>query len=224
VLDSGSVKPLLQVVNLSVVYRDSSGARADALHAVNLKVNAGEVVGVMGPSGSGKSTLALAILGALPARASVSGVVEYSGSALAPIFQEPLRALHPMLTAGRQVAEVARARGCGKSRIAAEAALEQVGLEPREVYGAWPHQLSGGQRQRVLIAQAIVGGPELVIADEPTASLDSVARAGIMTLLQDLKTRLALAMIFNTHSEELLAGFADRVVTMRAGRLMPAAS
>lgn len=222
VLDSGSVEPLLRIVNLSVRYRDRLSAPAGALQNVSLTMGTGEVIGITGPSGAGKSTLALAVLQALPRTAIVEGTIEFRGTALAPVFQEPLGALHPLLTIGRQIREAVRARrgwNATRCRAEAEASLEQAELDPHEIFGAWPHELSGGQRQRALIAQAIAGRPELVIADEPTASLDSVTRFAIMNLLKSLKARLGMSMIFITHSPALLGGFAERMFIMREGRL-----
>lgn len=222
-LDSGSMEPLLRVVNLSVGYCDSSSRPASALQNISFTMEPGEVIGITGASGAGKSTLALAILRALPRNAVTQGTIEFSGTAMAPVFQEPLGALHPLLTVGRQICEAARARRGwdGKHcRLAAETALRQAELEPHEVFGAWPHELSGGQRQRVLIAQAMVGTPDLVIADEPVASLDSVTQFAIMNLLKGLKARLGMAMIFITHSPSLGDAFADRMFTVREGHLM----
>lgn len=222
-LDSVSVNPLLAVVNLSVGYSGTSSGPCTVLRNINLAMQAGEVIGIRGPSGSGKSTLALAILRALPRNAKVEGTIAFRGTALSPIFQEPLGALHPLLTVGRQICEAIRARRglTGKEcRAEAEAALGQAELEPREVFGAWPYELSGGQRQRVLIAEAIAGRPDLVIADEPTASLDAVTQHAIMALLSGLKARLGMSMIFITHTPALLDGFAERMLNMREGRLI----
>ena len=212
----------MRITNLSVWYRAQSIERLQALHNINLTMDPGEAIGIVGASGSGKSTLALAILQALPRNADLHGLIERTG-AVAPIFQEPSGALHPLLTVGRQIAEAAYARHrCPmvRCRSEAEAALRQAGLDPREIYGAWAHQLSGGQRQRVLIAQAIVGQPQLIVADEPTASLDSITRAAILDLLKDLKNRLRMSLLFITHSPELLTGLTDRVVTMREGGVL----
>jgi ABC-type glutathione transport system ATPase component len=188
------------------------------LDNIDLEIQAGEVVALTGSSGAGKSTLALAILRALPSSARVEGRIEYRGAWIGPVFQEPSGALHPMLTAGRQVMEAARARCGGDSRShrdLAFTALKDAGLLPERVFSAWPHQLSGGERQRVLVAQAIVGRPELLIADEPTASLDSHTQAGVLDTLRSL----GASMLFITHSPGILQGFAHRTLILRNGRL-----
>jgi ABC-type glutathione transport system ATPase component len=188
------------------------------LDRIDLSIDRGEVVGLTGSSGAGKSTLALAILSALPREARLEGSITWRGRHMAPVFQEPSGALHPMLSAGRQVMEAARVRCGGTARARrglAESALADAGLDSRRVFSAWPHQLSGGERQRVLIAQAIVGRPELVIADEPTASLDATTRSGVLETLFGLGT----ALLFITHSPDLLRGFASRILRLRDGRL-----
>jgi ABC-type glutathione transport system ATPase component len=215
--------PLLRTEALSVVYSVAPAAGIAAIQDVEFRMDRGEAVGIVGPSGSGKSTLALAVLGALPRNASVSGAIHFSGASMAPIFQEPSQALHPMLSVGRQIYEAVKARrGWNHRRCLEEvdASLDLVGLNARQFHKAWPHQLSGGQKHRALIAQAIAGQPDLIVADEPTASLDADAGAGIISLLNNLQKRLGTALLFITHSEGLLAGFAERVLTMREGRLI----
>jgi ABC-type glutathione transport system ATPase component len=207
------VEPLLRLSAVSVFY---AGVRV--LDHIDLAIQPGEVVGLTGPSGAGKSTLALTILGALPREAKFEGTVSYRGAYMGPVFQEPSGALHPMLSAGRQVMEAARVRCGGNSgarRVLSLAAFKDAGLDADRVFSAWPHQLSGGERQRVLIAQAIVGRPELLIADEPTASLDTATRSGILDTLRALRT----SMLFITHTPELLRGFASRILALRNGRL-----
>ena len=207
------MEPLLRLNGVSVWY---SGLRV--LDRIDLVMAPGEAVAVTGPSGAGKSTLALAILNALPSEARIEGAIAYCGKHIGPVFQEPSGALHPMLSAGRQVMEVARTRCGGDSRsqraLAVEA-LGDAGLDPARVFGAWPHQLSGGERQRVLIAQAIVGRPELLIADEATASLDAETRSGVLDTLRTLGSSL----LFITHAPHLLRGVVHRTLRMRDGRL-----
>jgi ABC-type glutathione transport system ATPase component len=194
-----------------------SYAGRQVLDGIDLALAPGEVVCLTGPSGAGKTTLALAILRVLPRSATLEGAVSYRGAHIGPVFQEPSGSLHPMLTAGAQVREAARVRCRDKREWNALAvdALAHAGLDPRRVFHAWPHQLSGGERQRVLIAQAIVGRPELLIADEPTASLDAETRAGVLETLRGLKA----AMLFITHTPHLLRGFAHRTLTLRDGRI-----
>ncbi|MDE3198578.1 MAG: ABC transporter ATP-binding protein [Acidobacteriota bacterium] len=214
---------LLDVVDLHVWYRASSGETA-VLSGVNLALDTGEIVGIRGPSGAGKSTLGFAILNALPANARRAGLIRFAGSAIAPVFQEASGALHPMLTAGAQVTEALRARKPDLNRVrcraAVEAALDSVGLNPAEFFHAWPHELSGGQRQRVLMAQAIAGGPDVIVADEPVASLDSVAQRSLSRLLCELCSRARLSLVLISHSRDLLARAASRVLMMRGGVLV----
>src|SRR6267154_2347442 len=195
---------LLDVQNLSVRYRPPGGGDVFALRGANLQIARGQIVGVLGESGSGKSTLA--------------------ASVLTLIFQEPGVALHPMIRVGEQIEEVLRAHG-GESKEARRGAVRELldlifGGEAERIYFSYPHQLSGGQRQRIAIAQAIVCKPKLLIADEPTASLDSVTRREIVELLKKLQRERELAILFITHSAELLEGFADRIVVMYAGQIV----
>jgi peptide/nickel transport system ATP-binding protein len=209
---------VIAVRDLRIWYR--SPDLTPVLNGINLEIEPGEFVALQGPSGCGKSTLALALLNALPENAQRSGEVLRFGTIMAPVFQEASGALHPMLSVGRQVMEALRARRSlsrSERLRQAHAALESVGLDPHRYFDSWPHQLSGGEKQRALIAQAIVGSPDLVIADEPTASLDPVTREAIVILLRDLRTRMGLAMLWITHSALLIRDFDGRVLTMREG-------
>jgi peptide/nickel transport system ATP-binding protein len=218
-----NVIPLLRTGGLSVTYSIGPGPGVTAIREVDFSIDFCEVVGIVGRSGSGKSTLALALLRALPRNAGMSGAIEFSGDSMAPVFQEPLRALHPMLSIGRQIYEAVKARrGWDRQRCRDEVdkSLDLAGLNPHQFGKAWPHQLSGGQRHRAMIAQAIAGQPDLIVADEPMASLDADAAAGIIGLLKSLQKGLGTALLFITHSEGLLVGFAERVLTMSEGRLI----
>jgi ABC-type glutathione transport system ATPase component len=226
---------LLQVRELTVEYRDGHEISPVA-KGVSFDVAAGEALGFLGESGCGKTTIALAILGMLPANGSVvNGSIEFRGRKLLSlnesewqrirgaemslIFQEPALALNPVMRVGDQIAEVLRAhrtsnrfpwRAYNDIRPRVLAMLAEVQL-PAEIYSAYPHQLSGGQRQRIVIAQALACRPELVIADEPTASLDSTTQAEILALLKGLKDRLGVAFIFISHNPAMLQKIADRV-------------
>src|SRR4051794_14111273 len=189
---------LLSLDQLSVSYAAGSHP-VKAVDHVSFELAAGESLGILGESGSGKTTLALALLRLLPRSATVAGSARFEGrdllqenerqlerirgASISLIFQEPGLALNPVLRVGTQVAEVVRAHRPGPARShrsAAEQALAEVALDPARFYDAYPHQLSGGQQQRLVIAQALVCRPRLVIADEPTASLDATVQLEIL--------------------------------------------
>lgn len=231
---------MLEVRDLAVEYDVAGGAPVMALDGIGLDVGEAEVVGLLGESGCGKTTLLLAILGLLPGAARVTrGSIRFRGRELLAlgererrrmrgaeisiVFQDPTLALNPVRRVGSQVAEVVRAHRAGGYRRAREVALStlaEVGFtEPDRIYDAYPHELSGGQRQRVLIAQALACRPALVLADEPTASLDSASQAELRGLLAGLQERLDLALLLVSHDLAALAAMAHRVLVMYAGRL-----
>ena len=233
---------LLEVADLAVAY-DTGGARVWATRDVTLDVDGGEAVGLLGESGCGKSTLLLAILGLLPSAARVvrgsirlrgrellglpsSELRRVRGAEIAIVFQDPALALNPVRRVGAQVAEVVRAhRAQSRRRCRADAvaALAEVGLaEPARIYDAYPHELSGGQRQRVVLAQSLACRPALLLADEPTASLDSTTRAEMLALLASLQARLGLAVLMASHDLGALSALARRVLVMYAGTLVEA--
>jgi ABC-type glutathione transport system ATPase component len=231
-------EPLLRVSVLSVDYDAAGGDVVHAVRNLDLEIARGESVGVLGESGSGKSSLALALMRLLPKNARVvSGSIDYRGRRLtdyspadlramrgaevALISQEPALALNPVLSLGQQLADVLRAHGkLARQEVSARCneMLHQVGFaDPERIMPAYPHQLSGGQRQRVAIAQALICGPKLLIADEPLSALDAATQADILELLQRLKRDLSLAMLFITHNAGALASLADNIVVMREG-------
>ena len=235
---SGGAAPLLSVSGLSVAYGPKG--QSLALDGVNLEIAPGEVVGVLGESGSGKSTLALSILGLLPASASVQGSIGFRGEELrglpesklravrgariSLIHQEPGLCLSPVMRVGRQIGEVIRAHcRCSRKQVReqAERALAEAGLhDTQRVYHAYPHQLSGGELNRVVIAQALACRPELLIADEPTRSLDVGLQSEVLDLFRELNRKLGTAILFITHNPALLASFAGRVIVMCGGRVV----
>ncbi len=235
------MKMLLEVEDLNVSYRPTHGGEFHAVGGVSFRVAAGEVLGLMGESGSGKSSVALAMMGLFDNRnASVSGRVIFHGenllamnkralekilgTGISMIYQEPGIALSPVMRVGAQIAEVVLAHkrwSWEKCREEAHSMLARVGLEPTSrIFAAYPHQLSGGQLQRVVLAQALVCGPALLIADEPTASLDARSQAEFIVLLRDLKKRSRMSMLLISHTPEIQASLADRVMVMRDGRIV----
>ena len=233
----GGGGPVLQVRDLDV---DISLRRSvvHAVQGVGLEVAEGETVGIVGESGCGKSTLGLALAGLLPANAVVRGSIQLAGRELAGIgerdlrrvrgtevgivFQDPMTSLNPTQRIGVQVGEALRVQQ-GASKAAARAAaaemLDLVGLpRPGEQLDRFPHELSGGMRQRVVIAAALVCRPRLLIADEPTTALDVTTQAQIMELFDRLRQTLGMATLLITHDMGVVAGHADRVFVMYAGR------
>ena len=231
---------VLEIQDLHVSYRSREGAFHPALAGVSFGLMAGEILGVLGESGSGKSTLAVSLLRLLPGNANIiRGTVHFEGKDLLQaspeelqqirgrrislIFQEPSLALHPTMRAGEQVRQVLAAHGAsGKSALnerTRQVFAEVFPEDANRIARSYPHELSGGQRQRVLIAQAIACGPAVVIADEPTASLDPATQMEILEVFRSLREKLRLAMIFITHNPALLAGFADRALVLYGGRV-----
>jgi oligopeptide/dipeptide ABC transporter ATP-binding protein len=231
---------VLEIQDLHVSYRSREGAFHPALAGVSVGLRPAEILGVLGESGSGKSTLAVSLLRLLPGNAKIiRGAVHFEGQDLLQarteelrqirgrrislIFQEPSLALHPTMRAGEQVRQVLAAHGASGKRALNERTrqvfAEVFPNDGERISRSYPHQLSGGQRQRVLIAQAIACGPAVVIADEPTASLDPATQMEILGAFRALRERLGLAMIFITHNPALLSGFADRVLVLYGGRV-----
>ncbi len=232
--------PLLEVKNLHASYSARTGEDCPALAGVNFDLSPGEILGVLGESGSGKSTLASALLRLLPSNGQIQkGSVLFEGKNLLEtsphelrkirgariglISQEPSSSLHPTLQVGQQVSDVLAAHEPLARRALAEKTrhiLASVFPDNAErISCSYPHELSGGQRQRVLIAQAIACGPSLVVADEPTASLDPTTQQEILQLFRTLQQKLSLAMILITHNPAFLASLADRILVLYAGRV-----
>jgi peptide/nickel transport system ATP-binding protein len=227
--------PLIRLQNLAVSF---DGFRV--LHGVDLAVWPGEAVGLVGESGSGKSVTWLAALGLLPGKARVAGSAaldgleligaplrtldQVRGGRIAMIFQDPTSALNPVLTVGRQLAEaLALHRGLkgDAARREAKRLFDLVGIPDAERrLSAYPHEFSGGQNQRVMIAMALAGEPDLLIADEPTTALDVTIQAQILDLLNDIRRETGMALVLISHDLGVIAETCDRVAVMYAGRIV----
>jgi oligopeptide/dipeptide ABC transporter ATP-binding protein len=235
--------PVLEIQDLSTHIKLTSSV-VQAVGNVDMIIDPGETLGVVGESGCGKSMTGLSIMGLLPPGGSIIGgsiklegrelvglkpeeMRRVRGNDIAMIFQDPLTSLDPTKTIGYQVAEPVRLhRGASKAEALNRAVevLSLVGLpRPKERLDDYPHQLSGGLRQRVMIAMALANEPKLLIADEPTTALDVTIQAQILALLRDLKERLGMAMLLITHDMGVIAGHADRVNVMYAGRVVETA-
>ncbi|MBO1755514.1 ABC transporter ATP-binding protein [Allobranchiibius sp. CTAmp26] len=233
---------VLEVADLSVSFR-TEGGTVSAVDKVDLRLDAGEIVGIVGESGCGKSVMAMALAGLLPASAHVTGSARLDGSELlgakestlrrirgrdiAYIFQEPMTSLNPVLTVGRQIGEVLQAHeqlSRARARTRAIELMNLVGIpSAHERVDTYPHQMSGGLRQRVVIAMAVACGPKVLVADEPTTALDVTVQAGILNVLRDLRNGLGTSILFITHDLGVIADIADRVVVMYAGRVVESA-
>jgi glutathione transport system ATP-binding protein len=238
--------PLLEVTDLSVTFSSEAGP-VNAVRSLSYEVRHGEVLGIVGESGSGKTVSSLAIMELLPRNARVTGSVRFQGRELigrsdkelsdirgrkvSMIFQDPLSALTPVYTVGDQIAEAILVHrdhkdvGREAARARAIELLELVGIpNPRQRATAFPHEFSGGMRQRAMIAMAIANDPDLIIADEPTTALDVTIQAQILEVLQTARKVTGAAIILVTHDLGVIAGFADRVAVMYAGKLVETAA
>ncbi len=233
------MQPLLQVRDLAVVY-GSDRHLVPAVANLTFDIAGGEAVGLLGESGCGKTTLGLTLLGLLPAAGRIAGgsvifrganlltlgegeLQKIRGAGISMIHQEPGMALNPVLRVGEQIGEVLRAHGPLSWTHSREvkALLARVGFESESgIDQAYPHQLSGGQKQRVVIAQAIACHPAVIIADEPTTSLDAVTQTEIRTLLKSLQAKLQVSLLVISHDPSELEHMVDRILVMYAGRLV----
>jgi microcin C transport system ATP-binding protein len=230
---------LLEVENLTIDFH-MDDTTIHAVRGISFEVEAGKTLALVGESGSGKSVSANAILRLLPESAEVRGSIRFKGRDLmtmserelrgirgndiSMVFQEPMSSLNPLHTVEQQVSEIIIThRGLRRAAARAETLrlLDIVGLPNAESrLDDYPHQLSGGQRQRVMIAMALANEPELLIADEPTTSLDVTVQAQILGLLQELQQRLGMAMLFITHDLGIVRHLADKVCVMTAGEIV----
>ncbi|HET7344173.1 MAG TPA: ABC transporter ATP-binding protein [Methylomirabilota bacterium] len=237
-----SEAPLLELDRLSTHYVTARGTRVvKAVDEVSLTVRAGETLGVVGESGSGKTTLALSILRLLPPAARIAGgalrfegedllakspaeMRHIRGKRIAMILQDPMASLNPLFTVGDQVAEPLRVHEGTPRRTAwarARSLLSDVRIPaPEQRVTEYPHQMSGGMRQRIVGAIAISCEPRVLIADEPTTSLDVTIQAQYLRLLRELQRAHGLALIFITHNLGIVARMCDSVAVMYAGRVI----
>jgi peptide/nickel transport system ATP-binding protein len=233
--------PLLEVENLRVLFHGDGGSATHAVDSVNLTLQRGHTLGVVGESGCGKSVTALSIMRLLPqASAAVSGRIRFDGTdllslsdrdmrnlrgdRLAMIFQEPMTSLNPVYSIGEQIAEsLIRHRGLSRSEARART-IELLRLvkipSPAQRIDDYPHRLSGGMRQRAMIALALACEPELLIADEPTTALDVTIQAQVLELMRDLKASTGVAMILISHDLGVVAEICDHVAVMYAGEIV----
>jgi peptide/nickel transport system ATP-binding protein len=236
---------LLDIRGLKTHFKTDDGM-VQAVDGVDLKIMRGETVGVVGESGCGKTVTALSVLKliAMPPGRIVSGQIFWQGRDLVPldaaamsevrskeiaiVFQEPMTSLNPVYTVGYQIAEVIRLHEGLSRNGAMDRAIEMLKLvhiaNAERRINDYPHQFSGGMRQRVMIAMALACNPKLLIADEPTTALDVTIQAQILDLLQEMKSRLGMAMMLITHAMGVVAETAQRVVVMYAGLVVEEAS
>ena len=222
---------LLEIKELRVHFAGFSPVRG-----VSLAVKAGEIVALVGNSGSGKSSLGMALL-KLQEGVKLSGSILFNrqeliglseeqmqkirGSKIAMIFQEPMTSLNPLHKVGNQILEVLELHTQQATKQRVYELLKLVELnDVKRIYESYPHMLSGGQRQRIMIAMALAGNPDLLIADEPTTALDITVQQQILTLLKTIQQKLGLAILFITHDLDLVRTFADRVYVMKFGKII----
>jgi len=230
---------LLNIKNLNIVYKSPKGD----FHAVkDICFSMGkQKIGIVGESGSGKTAVARAILKLLPASAKIfADAIEFNGQdilnksekemrgirgkGITMVMQDPRYSLNPVRTVGRQIAESFLAHRNVSGKEAVRRTLEMLEAvrirKPERVFGLYPHEVSGGMGQRIMMAMMLIPEPALLIADEPTSSLDVTVQLQVLAILDDLVTRLGMGLIFISHDLELVSSFCDRVIIMYAGRVM----
>ena len=232
-------RPLVDLRNLTITFAGHRGP-VTAVHDLNLTMGR-ERVAIVGESGSGKSVSARALIGLLPASASVSatrmdfdgidlrgmsepGFERLRGSRIAMILQDPRQSLNPLMTAGQQIVESCRLHHREGRRAARDRAmdlLEAVSIrEPQRVFDLYPHEVSGGMGQRIMIAMMLAAQPDLLIADEPTSALDMSVRTDVLEEIQKLVEDRGMGLLLISHDLDLVASYTDRVVVIYAGRVM----
>jgi oligopeptide/dipeptide ABC transporter ATP-binding protein len=234
-----SAKPILEIQNLSIAYPIAIGT-VRAVEGVSLELGDAEALGLVGESGCGKSTLGLSILRLVrpPGRITAGRILYHGrdvlavreremralrGKSITMAFQNPLTSLDPLYRIDRQFLETIRQHEPSVPRpealARAEQVLESLGVEPKRLY-EYPHQLSGGMRQRVMLGLGLVLNPDILVADEPTTSLDVIVEAGFIDLLNRLRRDLNLSILLITHNLALVAEIADRIAVMYAGKIV----
>jgi peptide/nickel transport system ATP-binding protein len=237
-------EPLLRVEDLRVEFPSEDGL-VQAVDGISYEVRSGRTLGIVGESGSGKTVSSLTTLGLTRRQgARISGRIVFEGQDLvalpeerlrairgndiAMVFQDPLSSLHPLYKVGAQLVQAVRAHRDVSRAQARERAIELLGLvgipDPGRRVDAYPHEFSGGMRQRAMIAMALVNEPKLLIADEPTTALDVTVQAQILALMERLQRELGMAIVIITHDLGVVAGMADEIAVMYAGRIVETTS
>ena len=236
-LKAAMSKPLFELSHLSVAFSGRT-----VVHDVSLVLDRGEALGVVGESGCGKSVTFLASLGLLPAKAKAMGVARLDGDdmlnvpaaklesirgrRIAMIFQDPSSSLNPVLRIGHQICEALglhRGLTGAAARVEARRLLDDVGIpDAANRLNAYPHELSGGQNQRVMIAMALAGEPDMLIADEPTTALDATVQAQILGLIDAIRRDRGMALVLISHDLGAIASVCERVAVMYAGAIVEA--
>ena len=232
--------PILSIEDLHVEFSTPFGA-SKALRGIDLTLNKGEILGLVGETGCGKSVTGRSVMRLLPANARLTAgrvifedsdllslseaeMRQIRGRRIAMIFQDPATALNPLFTIGQQIKDVLRAQGTAKrGDLTAQtlSLLEDVGLpEPAQMAHVYPHQLSGGQQQRAMIAMSLAAEPDVIIADEPTTALDVTIQAQILDLLRQLQRQRAISVLLITHDLGIVAETCQRVAVLYAGRVV----
>jgi len=234
-------KNLIEVENLEVIFK-TTGGQLKAVSDVSFKMAPGETLGIVGESGCGKSVVSLSIMGLIPnppgeikngnilfgnknlLKLSQKEMQAIRGNEIAMIFQEPMTSLNPIHTCGNQIMEPLVLHGLMKKKKAIAESIEllsKVGIRnPDQIAKSFPHQLSGGMRQRVMIAMALACSPKLLIADEPTTSLDVTIEAQIISLMKQLKQKIGAGIIMISHNLALMSQVCDRIIVMYCGRIV----
>lgn len=239
VMPEAAAPPALEVGGLTVAF-EKQGRRVEVVSGVSFSIAAGRTLGVVGESGCGKTMTSLAVMGLAPSNGLVSGSIRLAGQEMvgaaervwadsrgaraAMVFQEPMSALNPVMTIGRQIAEVLvrhRRLGWREAHEQAVEALASVGIpSPALRAKDYPHRLSGGMRQRAMIAIALACRPAVLVADEPTTALDVTIQAQVLDLMVEMQERLGMAIQFISHNLAVISEIADEIVVMYAGKVV----